>query len=238
MRDPVLKVSAPEVSITTAFNFYIISTITGIVKPIQKLIKLTIINWEVESWFKWSTFDVSIWVSWLQEYNLFYGTWVPKPTSSAKTMTTATQSATGTTAGVVSAFSMMNTSSFSSLWSMVNQLQLLFLLLLTRAFIPEDVKAVITGSKIFANPSSLIPFENLSIVGSTVGYFDFELSNPSFDPFGMKSDSSVYNTYPFFVLILIFILMHLWIFCFSIHCLKVENKWKVILMSKVYSEDN
>ena len=64
------------------------------------------------------------------------------PSSTAKRVSITSQSVIGSTAVVVVALSVMNASSISSFWSMVNQVQLLFLLLLTRAFIPVDVEKV------------------------------------------------------------------------------------------------
>ena len=123
-------------------------------------------------------------------------------------MTTTSQSVTGSTTVVVGGVSLANTSSLSSLWSMVNQIQLLFLLLLTRAYIPLDVKAVITGSKLLSNPSGLIPFQSIGIYKSILGVFDFDLSNPTFESLDIKSDSTVYNSSSFFVLLALFLIGH------------------------------
>ena len=180
--------------------------------PVPKLIKLTILNWEVQSCYQWSTTNVSIWAVWIQNFNIFYGVCLPKPSSTTQTMSTATQSAKGATTAIVSRFSLFNTSSISSLWSMVNQIQLYFLLLLTRAFIPEDVKAVITGSKLFVNPASIVQLERLTIISSEIECFDFDLSNLSLDLIGIKSDSTVFNIYPFLTILVIFIFSHLWVF--------------------------
>ena len=82
------------------------------------------------------------------------------------------------------------------------------LLPLTRAKIPLDVKAVITGLKLLSNPSGLIPFQDTGIYKSILGDFDFDLSNPTFEPFELKSDSTIYNSSSFFVLLALFLIGH------------------------------
>ena len=84
----------------------------------------------------------------------------------------------------------------------------MFLLLLTRANIPLDVKAIITGSKLLSNPSGLIPFQDLGIWKSTLGAFDFDLSNPTFEQLELKSDSTVFNSSSFFILLGLFLIGH------------------------------
>ena len=82
------------------------------------------------------------------------------------------------------------------------------MLLLTRANIPLDVKTVITGSKLLYNPSDLIPFQNIGIYKSILGVFYFDLSNPTFEPLELKSDSTVYNSSSFFVSLALFLIGH------------------------------
>ena len=82
------------------------------------------------------------------------------------------------------------------------------LLSLTIAKIPLDVKAVITGLKLLSNPSGLIPFQDTGIYKSILGDFDFDLSNPTFEPFELKSDSTIYNSSSFFVLLALFLIGH------------------------------
>ena len=90
---------------------------------------ISVINWAVENWQKWGNLS-SVWSSWIDNYTLTNGSWLIiqkaeiKPSESAKTMTTTTQSITGSTAGIAGVFSFANTSSLSSLWSMVNQIQI------------------------------------------------------------------------------------------------------------------
>ena len=87
----------------------------------------------------------------------------------------------------------MNPTSTASLWSMINQAQMLLLLLLTRAFIPLDVKNVILGSKFALNFATYFDFLNFKFMGSIINVFEFELSNQSLQLLGINSDSSIFN---------------------------------------------
>ena len=104
--------------------------------------------------------------------------------------------------------SMLNVSSGSGIWLFINEAQLFFLLLLTRAYIPDDVKLVITGLKFALNPSFYFSFNTMSAYNTVINNFNFELSNNSLSYVGVSSDSSVYNTAPFFVSLLIAIVCH------------------------------
>ena len=111
--------------------------------------------------------------------------------------------------------SMLNVSSGSSIWLLINEVQLFFLLLLTRAYIPDDVKLVITGLKFALNPYFNFPFNTMSAYNSVIDNFNFELSNNSLSYVGVSSDSSVYNTAPFFVTMLIVVVYHLAVIVFN-----------------------
>ena len=89
----------------------------------------------------------------------------------------------------------------------MNQLQLFFLLLLTRAFIPQDVNIVITGSKFIFNPLELVSFKDIKLYNTIVSSFDYGLSNDLVEPLNIKSDSSVYNVSSFLTFLLIFVIV-------------------------------
>ena len=110
--------------------------------------------------------------------------------------------------------SLLNVSSGSSFWLLINEVQLFFLLLLTRAYIPDDVKLVITGLKFALNPPFYFSFNTMPAYNSVINNFNFELSNNSLSYVGVSSDSSVYNTAPFFVSLLIVIVCHLIVIVF------------------------
>ena len=99
--------------------------------------------------------------------------------------------------------------------SMINQVQFFFLLLLTRAYIPDDAKLVITGLKFALNPTFYFSFSTMPAYNSVIANFNFELSNNSLSNVGVNSDSSVYNTAPFFVSLLVVIACHFAVIVFA-----------------------
>ena len=74
---------------------------------------------------------------------------------------------------------------------MINQVQLLFLLPLTRAYIPGDILAVINGPKIVVNPFENIEFRNSGIFKSNIEKFNLKLSKPDLESFEIESDSTL-----------------------------------------------
>ena len=77
-----------------------------------------------------------------------------------------------------------------------NKLNIFFLLLLTRAFIPADVQAVITGLDIASNFYKYFPFERIRIYELLINKFEFELSNSSLKSLGLNYSSTVANIFP------------------------------------------
>lgn len=105
--------------------------------------------------------------------------------------------------------SLLNSSSMASLWSMINQLQLLFLLFLTNSFIPVDVQITITGPDFALNVASYFGITNIAVFDSTIGTFDFNLSYQSLDLLNIKSDSSIFNVSPVIIVALMVAPLHL-----------------------------
>ena len=191
----LLNITSPEVEQDTNYSFYVNAMITSLTLQKQKLIKLTVKDW-------------STWGS-----------------QTAKTLRITVQSIFWIIIVVSVIMNMLNVSSGSSIWSMINQAQLFFLLLLTRAYIPDDVKLVITGLKFALNPFFYFSLNTMSAYNSAINNFNFELSNYSLSYVGVNSDSSVYNTAPFFVFMLIVIVLHLFVIIFRKLFEKCSTNW-------------
>ena len=155
------------------------AVITGVSQQIQKLIKLVVTNWT---------------------------TW---GSQTAKVLSITVMSIVVVVFITSSISSVINLLSGSSIWSLINQVQLFFLLLLTRAYIPDDVKLVITGLKFALNLPSYFSFSSITAYNSSLNNFNFELSNNSLSYVGVSSDSSVYNITPFIVTMLAMLAVHL-----------------------------
>ena len=170
--------------------------ITGVSQKIQKLIKLVVTNWT---------------------------TW---GSQTAKVLSMTVMSIVAVVFITSSISSVINLLSGSSIWSLINQVQLFFLLLLTRAYIPDDVKLVITGLKFALNPPSYFSFSSISTYNSALNNFNFELSNNSLSDIGVNSDSSVYNITPFIVTMLAMLAVHLVVLVFNKLLPKCRTDWR------------
>ena len=192
----LLSINSPEVDQDTNFSFYVNAGITGVSQKIQKLIKLVVMNWTT-----WGSLT-------------------------AKVLSITVISIVAVVFITSSISSVINLLSGSSIWSLINQAQLFFLLLLTRAYIPDDVKLVITGLKFALNPPSYFSFNSIAAYSSALSKFDFELSNNSLSYVGVSSDSSVYNFTPFIVTMLAMLAVHLAVLVLSKLLTKCRTDWK------------
>ena len=222
----ILSIAQSSVVTDTEFDFYVVSTVSGVSNSVKKLIKLIIMKWKVQNWQKWSSSNSNIWESWGPEYNLVSNFWILKSvpqntqnfqnsqkevSNESKILGLIIAIIIGSSFLIVSLISLVNSSSMTSLWAMVNQVQLFFLLLLTRAFIPLDVQNVITGVKFVLNIAPFIYFQNIKIISSIIEEFEFNLSNKTLDLLNIKSDSSLFNISSIIMLAIMIISFHLFI---------------------------
>ena len=132
----VLTIAAPSVSSSTTYSFFIDSTVSGISGPAQKIINLTVNKSAVSNsqictasnCQKCSATDSTVCMSCNSGYSLSSGSCklivseVPK----AEVEQSSVQIITGATLVLWLASSLLNSSSTASLWSMLNQIQILF----------------------------------------------------------------------------------------------------------------
>ena len=252
-----LTIIAPGTITLSSNSFYVSSAITGVTNSVNKLITINLINWSVSNCQYWVSTSGTVWATWNSGYSLSSGAWTLIPTSTqSTTSSTTTQSkstaainlvpqlkttaevgqATTTTsmavsAGSVAASNAASSSSVSSIWSMINQIQIFFLLLLTRAFLPDSVKQVITGSSVLLNPFEFISFLNSENYGSSLNKFDFDLNNPLFKSLKLKSQSTITNLFSSIMGIIYIILFHIFIFVFrkSINGWRTDIRWSIVI---------
>ena len=215
---------APAVSVDTDFSFYINSIIPGATGAVEKLIKLKILKCNASNCQKWLN-NSTYWDTCNSGYTLNSGVWnlanagttnsntsntVENKTDTAIVLSIVIQSIFAASLVTVLLSSITSTSLMASLWSIVNQMQILFLLLITGAYIPSDIKTVITGAKFAIFPIKYIPFDKISVYNNIIGDFDFELSFSDLEAFQIDSDSSVFNILSFVISFLPIIILHLW----------------------------
>ena len=134
----ILNINAPEVSLDTEHDFYINSAVSGVSSPVQKLIKLIIINCVTKNWKKCISINSLVCETCVSGYVLTSGVWeISKNTTSQSSQTSSetAKALSKTTTSIVIAItwiivlaSTMNTASITILWMTINQLQLFFIL--------------------------------------------------------------------------------------------------------------
>ena len=207
----VLSIAAPSVSNSTDYSFYIISNITGVTSPVQNFIKLTVKKCTPSNWQLCSATDSSICTNCNTGYSLNSGSCSLKESETAKSLSSSGQAAVGASVGLWFVSSLLNAASLASLWSMINQTQIFFFLLITGAFIPKDIETVITGLKISLNPFAYFQSNSGGNSNFVSTFFDFGLENSNLEKLGIKSDSTAVNIYSFILSMLIISALHLWI---------------------------
>ena len=224
-----LSITSPSVNSDSDFYFYVMSLDIGSFTLVQKPIKLTVTKCQAQNWQKCSSLSVSICEMWSSDYTLKSGSCIIA-SDAAKALSITIVSMLGISFWTVTVASFMNPTSTASLWSMINQAQLLLLLLLTGAFIPIDVKNVILGSKFALNFATYFDFLNFKFMGSIINVFEFELSNQSLQLLGINSDSSIFNISPIITWFLAMISLHLQILLLSklMPTEVSEGRWKLI----------
>ena len=122
---------------------------------------------------------------------------------------TATQSTIGASMGVAAAVSLMNMSSPVGIWSIINQFQMLMLLILTGAFIPETVRQYLSGMDFVSLNFDFIPFIEVPLISDLYLWMKFDQTNDNLEDIGLDDGSTVVNNISFLVILLIFITLHL-----------------------------
>ena len=106
------------------------------------------------------------------------------------------------------AISLFSLSSPTAVWSIINQLQLLILLLLTGAYIPDKVYNFLIGMEMLTLNLSFIPISDLPILSKFYDWMNFEQENAIYRDIGVKSGSSSLNNLALLLIIIIVIIFH------------------------------
>ena len=153
-----LSITTPSPSTNTDYSFYISSTISGVSSAVNKLMTISISGCTASNWLICQSTDVSTWTTCNSGYTLSSGKWSinsfsqSTPSSSINDNEDLKIDSEVSKNFVITVFivscvilvisNTLFSTSMSSIWVMINQVQLYFLLFLTRAFIPDQIKKV------------------------------------------------------------------------------------------------
>lgn len=120
----------------------------------------------------------------------------------------ATKSSVGSIALAELVSNMISASSLASVWLVINQLQVYFLLLFTEVYIPNDIFEVIIGSKIFLFPFKPNMLENTKFEPSFIQYFNIRQGDLTLDKIGVESTSTLFNIHTLVCSLLAVVILH------------------------------
>ena len=219
-----LKIIAPNITAATDYSFYINSQLSGFANPVQKQINIRINKWTVTNWSKWTSSSSSTWATWTSGFSEYSGNCYSqtciykaqgtltnlcsKSSDTANSISIAVISSVGVAILAVLISNFINNSSLASIWLMINQLQMFFLLLLTGSYFPKDIIDIIIGSKIFQFPFDFIPFKDINISKYILDPFQNDQTNKMMDKIGVKSISTIVNLYSLVCSLLLSIVIH------------------------------
>ena len=121
----------------------------------------------------------------------------------------------------------------------ITNLNVFLLLLLTRAFLSKDIRAVIEGSNFASNIYGYFSLKNLQMYPSFFNQFEFELVNLSLKPFGINYGSTLANIYPILAFTLFMIVLTFSIFIIKLIFSKcIENeRWSWMIKAIFWIAD-
>lgn len=99
----------------------------------------------------------------------------------------------GVSIGVSLAVSTASLTSISTVWIVLYQMRALLLLLLTRAYIPKDVKDFIIGFKLLSFDFAFLQVNTYPGVKNVIEWLDSPQTDSTFEEVGVKSNSALVN---------------------------------------------
>ena len=121
----------------------------------------------------------------------------------------ATQAMIGISMSVAISISMINFSSPVGIWSLINLFQMLMLLILTGAFIPETVREYMSGMDFVVFNFDFIPFIKIPPISDLYSWMKFGQNNGNLQDIGVDDGSTFINNIAFLVILMIFIGVHI-----------------------------
>ena len=122
----ILSIIAPSVSSTTTYSFYIISKISGIAETVKKVITLTVHKCTAKNCQTCSVTDSTVCASCSLGYSLDSGSCSLSRSEVAKALSINNQVMIGTIVLISIGSGLTSISTMAGLWSVINQMQILF----------------------------------------------------------------------------------------------------------------
>ncbi|CAI2386729.1 unnamed protein product [Moneuplotes crassus] len=127
---------------------------------------------------------------------------------SAQQMSSGSQAVSGVSAGATIGVSLLNLSSLAAIWSIVSQLQLFLLLLLTKTPFPGDVKALILGNELMQFNLDVLPVRSLPKMPEVMDWLKIDQDNAYLETIGVESSTSLLNNFGFALCMLLMLTLY------------------------------
>ena len=122
---------------------------------------------------------------------------------------TATQSLIGVTMGLAAAISILNKVSPIGIWSIINLFQMLMLLTLTGAFIPQMVRQYLIGMDFVLLSFNFIPLIKVPPFSDAYSMMKFKQQNKDLIDIGIEYGSAIINNIQLCAILIILIAFHM-----------------------------
>lgn len=122
---------------------------------------------------------------------------------------TSTQITIGACMAMAALISVVKMASPIGMWSIVNQFQMLLLLLLTRAFIPDKIREYLLGMDFTLMNFNFIPLNEVPMISIPYDWIEYEQYDTNLQDIGVENGSTAANNLSFIVMIMMFITLHI-----------------------------
>ena len=122
---------------------------------------------------------------------------------------TSTQITIGACMAMAALISVVKMASPIGMWSIVNQFQMLLLLLLTRAFIPDKIREYLLGMDFTLMNFNFIPLNEVPMISIPYDWIEYEQYDTNLQDIGVENGSTAANNLSFILMIMMFITLHI-----------------------------
>ncbi|CAI2365900.1 unnamed protein product [Moneuplotes crassus] len=143
----------------------------------------------------------------------------------AQQMSSGSQAISGVSAGATIGVSILNLSSIAAIWSIVNQLQLYLLLLLTKTPFPGNVKVMILGNEMMQFNLNIVPINKLPKAPEFMDWLRIEQENIYLETIGIESSTSLLNNFGFAICMIFLLMLYPVVMTLRL-CINYENEKK------------
>jgi hypothetical protein len=230
----MLTINAPKVDQDVTYQFEVQSHVPHDSRTYNAIITLIVTACPVSGWGVWGASGSGICLQWDNGYTLQSGKCYED--GLADNAIVGSQIAIGVTVVATLTASILTMSSFQSVWTIFNQIQLLMLLPLTKVYISPKVVDYLVGMSFVNLDFNFIPFENIPFVDFITSNIDYDSNNGYVERIGLESKNSFVNQISLFFVFLIVFIVHSKISMFC-RLLNVNEKDKCIhkTLKKLYS---